>query len=1508
MTFSPGELQQTVEVGVFDDYGEEPDETVFLRFSKPKNACIRGADECDGTVVVPAIIYNDDQNLDIAVTADDPTVVEGADAVLRISLSHPIAYDLRMQLRPVDGTATLGLDYGGFFDRSNGYWFTIKAGDLEGTVTVPIAADAINGEPVETFSVAVHTFKLQKPGSTADIGDFRKYQEVFGEVSTLAEITSGIHLPTVQIIDGVALSVRPKRTHVTEGQAVELEAVLNRPAPRDVSFHWATSDGGIDTDDTLTAKAGADYTARAPERVTIPAGTTRIALPSVQTLQDTIDESEQQFQVVLDRITGAASDDSQVVLTIVDDDARPEMSISDASAAEGADLSFAISLSATSERPVSVHWVTEDDTARSVVFERDYLAVERRRTVVFAPGETNKTVTVSSIDDIQPEPAERFLVQLAHVFNAVLADPTAAGTIQDNEAPQIAIADAAPIDEDDAGQASFDITLTPAQTVPVIIKYQTLDGPGNTYNDAKNGGNPRFGLNDFVLVPPTSLTFAPGETKKTILVDVIDDFAVEATETFRAQITEVPDAFNLVRATAFAEIRDGEASRLLIANPFPSSVVEGDSGSKRYKAEVERTVPYFDRDIESQGFDVSEEGSQLQFALCVLRSASEGRRVGAHLSVEGVPRTEASFDEFSYGIRNSVGFLAGCRVNEFEALYDWFQNGEYFIDINLNIHGDTEPEENERVVLWLPYLRSSPTGLIDPTQGGLAFTTVIVDDERPQASISGTSVYEDKGNAELTIALNKSSSQPLTVSYETQPVDATPGFDYTTVAGEVIFAPGETSKTISVPIINGSGIERIETFKVLLEKKSTDVNVHPDHAEAIVTVYDISVPYLTIPDRIVDEGDAKRILFSLSDRQPNDAGRNVVLDWYDGSLFLAKPATSGVDYMALAGDTDAGRVTIKSGETGFSRTLTTIEDFVVEPDEDIGLTVKLSESGTGNFSIIPTYFGRRHQSDGSGRMPLITIRDDDSYDPISLTGYKDGSVGAGAVWTSPTPTVSGGGPYRIGWTLEGDDADDFTIDYETGVVTLPPQVFSQPADSDSDNVYAVTVRVTNEDGATTTQDFSVTVKKRSLIVSKNSITLPEKDGTTTYTVVLNSEPVTDVTVAITVSGDTGAVTLDKSELTFTPEDWDKPQEITVTTVDDALDNPDDLRTVTITHAANGSGFEPADTYKVAVEITDDDDPPTVQVGDATAVVEGDDPNTTVDMVFTVTLSTASSKPVTVAYTLTGTATGSADYTAPDPLSVEIPVGATTAKIIVKVKGDLVAEGNETVIATLRSPTNATISTADGASTGTGTITDNDAAPTTVTLTAAPDTVAESADKTKITVTATLGGTTTRSIATEVTVSVGGGTATAPADYAAVTDFTITIPAGAASVTGTFDFTPTSDSIDEPNETVEVTGTVTGGGFTVTKDTVTITDDDATPVVVDVVLVSVGGAVPVVEGDDPLVYGCMVFSVGLSGVFGRDVVVDYGLGGSASVGVDYEAPDLLSVVVAAGDVSADVVFW
>lgn len=106
---------------------------------------------------------------------------------------------------------------------------------------------------------------------------------------------------------------------------------------------------------------------------------------------------------------------------------------------------------------------------------------------------------------------------------------------------------------------------------------------------------------------------------------------------------------------------------------------------------------------------------------------------------------------------------------------------------------------------------------------------------------------------------------------------------------------------------------------------------------------------------------------------------------------------------------------------------------------------------------------------------------------------------------------------------------------------------------------------------------------------------------------------------------------------------------------------------------------------------------------------------------TVSLSAATTKNVTVPFTLGGTATNGTDYTiSSSPLT--IPAGSTSASIQVTIIDDALVDGNETVIVTLGSPTNATLGSPTAE---TLTITDNDnGAPTNITLSSS--TVAENA--------------------------------------------------------------------------------------------------------------------------------------------------------------------------------------
>ena len=112
------------------------------------------------------------------------------------------------------------------------------------------------------------------------------------------------------------------------------------------------------------------------------------------------------------------------------------------------------------------------------------------------------------------------------------------------------------------------------------------------------------------------------------------------------------------------------------------------------------------------------------------------------------------------------------------------------------------------------------------------------------------------------------------------------------------------------------------------------------------------------------------------------------------------------------------------------------------------------------------------------------------------------------------------------------------------------------------------------------------------------------------------------------------------------------------------------------------------------------------------------------------------------------------------------------------------------------------------------------------------TVSEGAGRTTVTVTGTLNGATWPE-EIEVSVEVTAGTATQGDDFTAdPATFTLAIPADTKSGTASFALTPANDTMDEPDETVTVSGTAPGTGLTVTPTTVpvTIADNDDPPTV------------------------------------------------------------------------------
>lgn len=123
------------------------------------------------------------------------------------------------------------------------------------------------------------------------------------------------------------------------------------------------------------------------------------------------------------------------------------------------------------------------------------------------------------------------------------------------------------------------------------------------------------------------------------------------------------------------------------------------------------------------------------------------------------------------------------------------------------------------------------TNLInDPAQGGRVTTmaarfdyvvnhstrTVPVDGASPSLSINSVSVAESSGNAAFTVSLSPAAAQVVTVEVATADGSAHAGADYSAVSQALSFSPGQTSKTVNVPILADSLAEGSETFSVTL--------------------------------------------------------------------------------------------------------------------------------------------------------------------------------------------------------------------------------------------------------------------------------------------------------------------------------------------------------------------------------------------------------------------------------------------------------------------------------------------------------------------------------------------------------------------------------------------------------------------------------------------------------------------------------------------------------------------
>ena len=398
----------------------------------------------------------------------------------------------------------------------------------------------------------------------------------------------------------------------------------------------------------------------------------------------------------------------------------------------------------------------------------------------------------------------------------------------------------------------------------------------------------------------------------------------------------------------------------------------------------------------------------------------------------------------------------------------------------------------------------------------------------------------------------------------------------------------------------------------------------------------------------------------------------------DPERTVAIPITATPQDSASSADyTVPTSVTFNAGDMSKTITFTATQD----AEDDDGESVLLA------FGILPDGV-----SPGTRNETTVSITDDDVPQVTVSFGQAAYTVAEGGM-QSVTVTLSAD-PERtvvVPLTATPQDGADSPADY-----TLPPSVTFDAGETEKTITFTAAQDEVDDDGesvllafgaplpggvslgTTVTTTVSITDDDvAGVSVSKASLTIAE-GSSGTYTIVLDSQPIASVAVAINDPSNTD-VTAEPASLTFSSTDWNTPKTVTVNAAQDA-DAEDETVTVTHTVTSTDSIYSGASANSVAVSVTDDEVPVTVQFGATTyEVVEGE------SVTVAVTLSADPERTVVIPITHTPQGnTTSTDYSGV-PANVTFSTGDMSQTITFTATQDDVDDGGKSVLLAFGAP-------------------------------------------------------------------------------------------------------------------------------------------------------------------------------------------------------------------------------
>jgi large repetitive protein len=376
----------TVTIDVLGDLEEEGSETFRIDLTNPVNASLRDGQGV-GTVYdndgPPALVV-----LDVVSSEADGTMS------FEVSLTSSDSDTVSVDYATADVTALAGSDY----SASSGT-VTFTAGDVLEAISVPLLDDA-TAEEDQTFAVA-----LSNPSAATVAGGL-----------AVGTITDDDPDPSVSVVDSSA-------TEGTSGtERASVTVTLSAASESIVEVDYATGDA--------SAVAGSDYTA-ASGTLRFPPGETTGTI-DVDVAGDAVHELDEDVAISLSGESNSTLADGSGLLTILDDDAEPALSVDDVTVTEGdagtVHASFTVTKSGETAIEAGASWASADASATA---GSDYTSASGSLT--FAPGETTASVQVEVLGDAIDESDEQFALTLSNPVGATLTDADGTATVADDD-------------------------------------------------------------------------------------------------------------------------------------------------------------------------------------------------------------------------------------------------------------------------------------------------------------------------------------------------------------------------------------------------------------------------------------------------------------------------------------------------------------------------------------------------------------------------------------------------------------------------------------------------------------------------------------------------------------------------------------------------------------------------------------------------------------------------------------------------------------------------------------------------------------------------------------------------------------------------------------------------------------------------------------------------------------------------------------------------------------------